>query len=289
VRRRLVNPNTAAAAAMQSILPESELVSAAVLNGVVHRNAVQCSAAQRSAGRCSAVQSSAVQRSASQRDCSAAQCSVAQCAAMQCGVVWHTSKRPNRTSDTNDPRNGQNGQDREEQVVENGEKGVAGGVDDTAGKGGVVGARCAPRKSDGSFGHAQMHHKALAVASLRQGRSTRVLGTGQVTCLACQETQSKKVVRRVPKEPRKVGPNAKPGDKMREAPGLLTCEGKTLTCEGDTLAQHRCPGQKKGDDVCTTAMSADETRTERQTAGCCRWSSVENLATHVPSASSGPQ
>ena len=87
------------------------------------------------------------------------------------------------------------------------------------------------------------------------------------TCLACQETWPKKVLRRVPKEPRKVGPNAKPGDKTREARGLLTCEG-------DTLAQHRRPGQKKGDNVCTTSMSADETHTERQTVGWCRWSSV---------------
>ena len=87
------------------------------------------------------------------------------------------------------------------------------------------------------------------------------------TCLACQETWPKKVLRRVPKEPRKVGPNAKPGDKTREARGLLTCEG-------DTLAQHWRPGQKKGGNVCTTSMSADETHTERQTVGWCRWSSV---------------
>ena len=200
---------------------------------------------------------------------------------MKCGVVWRTAKRPNRTSDTNDPRNGQDGQDRDEQVVENdeqgvenGEKGDAGGVDDTAGeggvvgtrcKGGVVGARCTPRKSDGSFGHAQMYHKADAS-----------LGHGRHTCLAWQETRPKKVLRRVPKESRKVCPNAKPGDKNGEAHGQLTCEGDTLTCEVDTLAQHIFPAQKKGDDVSTTA-SADETHTERQTVGWCRWSSVGDL------------
>jgi hypothetical protein len=69
------------------------------------------------------------------------------------------------------------------------------------------------------------------------------------TCLAWQETRPKKVLRRVPKEPRKVGPNAKPGDKTREARGLLTCKGDTLTCEGDTLAQHMFPGEKKEDDM----------------------------------------
>ncbi len=171
--------------------------------------------------------------------CSAVKCSPVHCAAVQCGVVWRTAKRPNRTSDINDPRNGQ---DRNEQVVENVEKGDAGGVDDTAGeggvvgaryKGGVVGARCTPRKSDGSVGHAQMHHEADAS-----------LGHGRHTCLAWQETRPKKAVCRIPKEPRKVSPNAQPGDKKGEARGLLTCEGDTLTCEGDTLAQHRRPGQK---------------------------------------------
>ena len=77
----------------------------------------------------------------------------------------------------------------------------------------------------GNVGHVQMHHKADA--SVGHGRSTRALGTGQFTYLACQETRKKKVVRRVPKEPRKVGPSAKPGDKKREAHGLLTCEGDT--------------------------------------------------------------
>lgn len=37
------------------------------------------------------------------------------------------------------------------------------------------------------------------------GRSPRVLGTGQLTCLACQETRPKPVVRRIPKEPSEVG------------------------------------------------------------------------------------
>ncbi len=80
----------------------------------------------------------------------------------------------------------------EEQVVESGEKGaavrkdggaqgVAGGVDDTAGEGGVVGARCTPRNPTAVLGtNASKTGRELAASPFHTSPRNR---PGHVPCM----------------------------------------------------------------------------------------------------------
>ena len=77
---------------------------------------------------------------------------------------------------------------------------------------------------------AKMLSAHKCVTSRRQfghGRSPRVLGTGQFTCLACQETRPKPVVRRIAKEPSEVGTKQNRATRSARRTALLTCEGDT--------------------------------------------------------------